>query len=304
MRRGKSLILYYPKFEFDILVLVPVLFFCICLYNFITMDKSIILIFKTILWGIACFVVLACVFIIEIAPIMCFNSGDYITVEGYVEDYTPYSQGEMESFSINGVEFSYSHGIIASGYRKTYNRGGVVRENGQYLRIAYLPMEHRNAILCIQEPPFVDEPEKEVSIFVQFYIITIPLILFVFYFTRIKYRSRKRIVIDQSKSFIKQVTEVDGYIKIKYVIAFNNKFEEEKRIKLYGDFKKLMKNNIITVRRIEGRDETSTADYLSIPAGNSKIDVSFISQIYKKEKDIGADDLGVMLPKIKVKILN
>lgn len=85
MRRGKSLILYYPKFELNILVLVPVLFFFVCLYNFITMNKGIILFFKTILWGIACSVVLVCVFIIEIDPIICFNSGVILQLKGMLK---------------------------------------------------------------------------------------------------------------------------------------------------------------------------------------------------------------------------
>lgn len=300
---GINLILYYPKLEFNFLTLIPLLFFCVCLYNFITQDKGIILFFKAAMWGIACFIVLMCEFIIAISPIMSFNTGDYLTVEGYVEDFKPYRQGEMESFRINGIEFNYSHGIITSGYRKTYNRGGVIRENGQYLRISYVPMENRNEILCIQEPPFVEIPENEVSLFFQFYIITIPLTVFICYLFWGKYHNRKRIIIDKNKSFIRQVAYTDKLVIIRCVITFNNKFNKEKQIKILGYFKSLWKNNITTVYKADGTDELNNLNYLNIPVGISKMNISFELEKSREESIRGTDSLGLMLPKVKIKVL-
>lgn len=187
-----KLILYYPKLEFNISYLIPILLLCVCLYFFITEEKGRIRILKTAFWGIICCLTFIFEIISGIVPVICFNSGDYVTVEGYVENFTPYSRDTMESFMINDVEFNYSHGIIKSGYRKTYNKGGVIQENGQYLRIAYIPNERKNVILCIQEPPFAEVPQNEVSIFRQLYmVVVIPVIMIISFFFGAKYRNRK-----------------------------------------------------------------------------------------------------------------
>lgn len=85
-----------------------------------------------------------------IAP---YKNGDYKTVEGYVENYSP--GGRDESFTINGVEFSYSNAIIEQGYRNTASYGGVITHNGQHLKLGYVTKESptENIIVYIEELP-------------------------------------------------------------------------------------------------------------------------------------------------------
>ena len=60
-------------------------------------------------------------------------------VEGYVEKFRPYDgiRKERESFEINGVRFEYSDADGTNGYKVTAERGGVIRCNGQHLKIKY-----------------------------------------------------------------------------------------------------------------------------------------------------------------------
>ncbi len=88
-----------------------------------------------------------------ISPIIHYYSGDYKIVEGYVENFVPcpFSGHAMETFSINGVEFSYADDVIKPGYRKTYYHGGYVRGNGQHLKIGYVEYNGDNAIIYMED---------------------------------------------------------------------------------------------------------------------------------------------------------
>ncbi len=88
-----------------------------------------------------------------ISPIIHYYSGDYKIVEGYVENFVPcpFSGHAMETFSINGVEFSYADHVIQLGYRKTYHHGGYIRGNGQHLKIGYVDYSGDNAIIYIED---------------------------------------------------------------------------------------------------------------------------------------------------------
>ena len=69
-----------------------------------------------------------------------YNRGEYQTVEGYVENFDPmpYEGHTDESFEINGIKFSYSDYNIHPGYNNTKSHGGVIKENGQHLKIGYV----------------------------------------------------------------------------------------------------------------------------------------------------------------------
>ncbi|PEJ59233.1 MULTISPECIES: hypothetical protein [unclassified Bacillus (in: firmicutes)] len=78
-------------------------------------------------------------------------------VEGYVEKYHPdseYKGGNMENFTINGVYFEYSEGVISvGGYNNAASHGGVIRHNGQYLKIKYYKDRlDKNEIVYISQP--------------------------------------------------------------------------------------------------------------------------------------------------------
>ena len=89
-------------------------------------------------------------------PEDCFN------VEGYVENFhaAPFSGHDSDRFEINGVYFEYGGEIGTQGYNKTAAHGGIIRKNGQHLKIYYIenPQEDKNIILYIAE--ITDDTEQ------------------------------------------------------------------------------------------------------------------------------------------------
>jgi len=80
------------------------------------------------------------------------NSNQLKTVEGIVDDYSPASKDGHgdEGFTVQGVEFHYSHFEEGrSGYHETSWYGGVIRPN-LYVRIGYYFDGDRNAILKLE----------------------------------------------------------------------------------------------------------------------------------------------------------
>ena len=81
------------------------------------------------------------------------KNGDFLTVEGYVENYDPllWHEKDAERFEINGVSFEYDD-AGTNGYQTTAKRGGVITENGQHLKVKYITNESgENVILYIAE---------------------------------------------------------------------------------------------------------------------------------------------------------
>ena len=91
--------------------------------------------------------------------IHAYKQGDYKSVEGYVENFTPASSGgedqedmEEESFVINGVHFSYGDKFIKKfGYHLPSTQGGYIKRDGQYLKLGYITTEKGYVIVKIQE---------------------------------------------------------------------------------------------------------------------------------------------------------
>lgn len=86
-----------------------------------------------------------------------YNRGEYQIVEGYVENFDPmpYEGHKNESFQINGVKFSYSDYTIHPGYTNTKSHGGVIKKNGQHLKIGYVYINetYGNIIVYIEQIP-------------------------------------------------------------------------------------------------------------------------------------------------------
>lgn len=83
-----------------------------------------------------------------------YTGGEYQVVEGYVEEFDPLPFGGKgkESFEIGGVEFSYSDYSISPGYNNTKALGGVIKGDGQHLKIGYVFIEgYGNVIVYIEE---------------------------------------------------------------------------------------------------------------------------------------------------------
>jgi hypothetical protein len=81
------------------------------------------------------------------------ENNEVLIVEGYVEQYhaMPFEGHDTEHFEINGVYFEYTNFEVSNGYNTPACYGGVVKENGQYLRIKYVDYSGYNVILYIEE---------------------------------------------------------------------------------------------------------------------------------------------------------
>ncbi len=82
------------------------------------------------------------------------ESNDVCFVEGYTEKYhaMPLEGHDVESFEINGVLFKYTNFEIVNGYNSPAVYGGVITDNGQYLKIKYITDDFgNNTILYIAE---------------------------------------------------------------------------------------------------------------------------------------------------------
>ena len=81
-----------------------------------------------------------------------YNDGEFMIVEGEVEDFVPMKLDghSSESFSLNGVKFSYSRSIPINGYHLAKVDGGYIKENGQIIRIHYINYNGDNLILKLE----------------------------------------------------------------------------------------------------------------------------------------------------------
>jgi hypothetical protein len=84
-----------------------------------------------------------------------YLSGNYRTVEGYVNNFDPMPYGghKNESFCVNGIYFEYSnYGRIANykSFNNTKSHGGPIDE-GKYIKVDYIivniGLEDRNLIM-------------------------------------------------------------------------------------------------------------------------------------------------------------
>ena len=114
--------------------------FCLCAIVFVTLLSSVVLIAQFNMYN---------------ETVGAYNRGEYQTVEGYVENFVPmpYEGHTNESFEINGIKFSYSDYNIHPGYNNTKSHGGVIKENGQHLKIGYVYLNdtYGNIIVYIEQ---------------------------------------------------------------------------------------------------------------------------------------------------------
>ena len=82
------------------------------------------------------------------------DNDDVSVAEGYVANFQKFSATEKmpESFEIDGVYFEYSKQDKTNGYHHIAEKGGVITQNGQHLKIKYVTNEEdKNVILAIYE---------------------------------------------------------------------------------------------------------------------------------------------------------
>lgn len=82
-----------------------------------------------------------------------FEAKNYQVVEGPVKNFVPmpYMGHAMESFSVNGVRFSYSDYLVTNGFNHTTSHGGPIHE-GLDVRIEYIKNDRigKNIIIKLE----------------------------------------------------------------------------------------------------------------------------------------------------------
>jgi hypothetical protein len=74
-----------------------------------------------------------------------YITNNYKIVEGTIENLTHTNRDKVEIFTVKGISFKYSYGVITSGFNHTNKFGGPIRE-GLKVRISYV----ENTIIKIE----------------------------------------------------------------------------------------------------------------------------------------------------------
>ncbi len=162
-------ILYECHFEFEPMILIPwVMLIVVLLMPVILKHYShkrgysiSIRLVKVICWCFALILLLGGIVSTYMLAdmyektVIAYQNDDYQIVEGYVENFDPMPYGghKLETFEINGVKFKYSDYRIMIGYHNAKSRGGVIKGDGQYLKIGYVYYGNENIIVYIEEYP-------------------------------------------------------------------------------------------------------------------------------------------------------
>lgn len=85
-----------------------------------------------------------------INTVVQYKTGNYIEVEGVVQNYHFNSRGTDEYFILGGVLFT-TQPIGSWGYCQTRKNGGVIVGNGQHLRIRYIRNGNEKVIVYIEQ---------------------------------------------------------------------------------------------------------------------------------------------------------
>lgn len=166
-------VLYEVHFQFDPMMLVPVIMMVVFFWPPITRilfsrieeeESEVSRRFQyNLLTAGRCFLVVL-VLITIVAQVRmhsktigAYKSGEFEIVEGYVENFDPmpYSGHAHESFEIDGVYFEYSDYNHNAGYHNAKSHGGVITGDGQYLKVGYIYYNstYGNVIVYIEELP-------------------------------------------------------------------------------------------------------------------------------------------------------
>ena len=81
-----------------------------------------------------------------------YVSGEYLTVEGVISEYTLAEEGQPnlpDSFYVNDVSFSVPGFVSIWGYPLKQVDGGILKD-GIYVRICYIPYKFENVIMKLE----------------------------------------------------------------------------------------------------------------------------------------------------------
>ena len=160
-------ILYEATFKFDLFLLIPVVMMIFILFfpkilKATSEEKYTQVSYKVVKIFCACAFSFVLIFtsIVSLSQIDmyknvvgAYKTGDYEIIEGYVQNFIPmpYEGHSDESFEINGVKFAYSNYSIQSGYNNAKSHGGVIKGDGQHLKIGYVSYNNENIIVYIEQ---------------------------------------------------------------------------------------------------------------------------------------------------------
>ena len=147
-----------PGFELILTVFFISLFLYLCLRGLIKVHRRLIM--KGIRAGILSFLERAVLFIIIVFIVSVvwdyfdivvkYKTGHYNEIEGVVEDYSFVPGREGTTFTVGGVEFCCPSSDW--GYFPKNENNRVIKENGQHLKIRYIPDEtNGNVIVYIEQ---------------------------------------------------------------------------------------------------------------------------------------------------------
>lgn len=83
----------------------------------------------------------------------CIYNNECNQIEGNVEKFNinTINGNNIESFYIGDIRFEYSDNVNFYGYNKTSLNDGLIRGDGQSIRISYIEIDGVNVILKIEE---------------------------------------------------------------------------------------------------------------------------------------------------------
>lgn len=107
--------------------------------------------FSTVSKVVLTYIVLLMVFRIKDYKdiVISYKNGNYVEIEGTVENYSTSLKEDVEYFTVDGVRFECSYYSPAWGYTK--QRRNEIIINGRHLKIRYIPLRHENVIVYIEQ---------------------------------------------------------------------------------------------------------------------------------------------------------
>ncbi len=286
------MILYMPQISITWIVILFLLLYFVWIifmsFNSKEVYIKVCIIFGAMLTSILVVLIFLSFLIFQISDFIDFVKEDYSIVQGYVTNFEKSKEdgitSTFESFEVNGVKFEYKDNVIRSGYRKTMGNGGVIKGNGQYLKIGYINQGDYNAIIFIEESPFSENNNNNNNAHTMLnrVIIKVSLLLSIgiFIFVIYKYLKRKRIFVDYNYSFIDSKKVDEDVIEIVCTLRVNNMYEIPHKIKLFSKYKS--KKILGKAIKVKGIDLASLEDSFIVESGSNKIKVAFSFGCYER----------------------
>lgn len=80
--------------------------------------------------------------------VITYKNGNYVEIEGTVENYSTSLKDNIEYFTVDGVDFTCYEG---EPFRYAKLKKNKIIISGRHLRIRYIPLKHENVIVYIEQ---------------------------------------------------------------------------------------------------------------------------------------------------------